>query len=188
METAMVEKISRSEQKRLFKQVEALAAELAELSDNDLKKFPGNEEVKAEIIECRGLKAGARKRQIKYLAKVLRQYSLDEIYSYLKDRKGSSLQENQVFHQSERWRDVIINDAMEVFDQCRRERAEFEPDFHSENISSLTLECPDIDEKDLRRCTYQYVRTRNKTYYRELFRIVKAAIEGQSRNKLDNSS
>ena len=184
----MVEKISRSEQKRLFKQVEALASELVELSDNDLKKFPGNEEVKAEIIECRGLKAGARKRQIKYLAKVLRQYSLDEIYTYLKERKGSSLQENQIFHQAERWRDVIINDAMEIFDECRSERVEFEPDFHSENIGSLILECPDIDEKDLRRCTYQYVRSRNKTYYRELFRIVKAAIEGQARNVTDDNN
>ena len=66
--TVMVEKISRSEQKRLFKQGEALAAELAELSDNDLKKFPGNDDIKKEIIACRGLKTGAKKRQIKYLA------------------------------------------------------------------------------------------------------------------------
>ncbi len=182
----MVEKISRSEQKRLFKQVEALAAELAELSDNDLKKFPGNQEVKNEIIGCRGLKSGARKRQIKYLAKVLRQYSLEEIYLYLKARKGSSLQENQLFHQAERWRDVIINDAMEVHDDCRRERTVFEPDFYSENISDLTEELQDIDEKDLRRCTYQYVSTRNKTYYRELFRMIKAAIEVQGRNKMDD--
>jgi ribosome-associated protein len=183
----MVEKISRSEQKRLFKQVEELAAELAELSDNDLKKFPGNDEVKSEIVASRGLKAGARKRQIKYLAKVLRQYSLDEIYVYLKARKGSSLQENQLFHQAERWRDVIINDAMEVSDNCRRERAVFEPDFHSENVRNAVRELQDIDEKDLRRCTYQYVRTRNKTYYRELFRMIKAAIEGQSRRTMDDN-
>lgn len=185
--TTMVEKISRSEQKRLFKQIESLASELADLSDNDLKKFPGNEEVKNEIIACRGLKAGARKRQIKYLAKVLRQYSLDEIYIYLKARKGSSLQENQLFHEAERWRDVIINDAMEVYDDCRRERVVFEPDFYSENIRNVIEDLQDIDEKDLRRCTYQYVRTRNKTYYRELFRMIKAAIEGQGRNKIDDS-
>ena len=45
----------------------------------------------------------------------------------------------------------------------------------------------DIDEKDLRRCAYQYVRTRNKTYYRELFRMIKAAIESQVRsNNVDS--
>lgn len=183
----MVEKISRSEQKRLFKQVEALAAELAELSDNDLKKFPGNEELKDEVIACRGLKTGARKRQIKYLAKVLRQFSLEEIYLFLKARKGSDLQKNQIFHQAERWRDVIINDAMEVYDACRRERADFEPDFRSKIIRDAIQELQDIDEKDLRRCAYQYVRTRNKTYYRELFRMIKAAIESQVRsNNVDS--
>lgn len=186
MVIAMVDKISRSEQKRLFKQVEALAAELADLSDNDLRKFPGNEEVKNEIIGCRGLKTGARKRQIKYLAKVLRQDSLDEIYVYLKNRKGSSLRENQIFHEAERWRDVIINDAVEVQDNCRREREVFEPDFHSENVRKVTEELQHIDEKDLRRCTYQYVRTRNKTYYRELFRMIKAAIEEQGRNIVED--
>lgn len=185
--TVMVEKISRSEQKRLFKQVEALAAELADLSDNDLKKLPGNDEVKSEIVACRGLKTGARKRQIKYLAKILRQYSLDEIYMYLKARKGSSLKENQLFHQAERWRDVIINDAMAIYDECRRERSVFEPDFQSDNIREVIEELHDLDEKDLRRCTYQYVRTRNKTYYRELFRMIKAAIEGQGRIKSGDS-
>ena len=173
-------------QRRKVEEAEAakLAAELAELSDNDLKKFPGNEEVKHEIIACRGLKAGSRKRQIKYLAKVVRQYSLEEIYLYLKARKGSALQANQIFHQAERWRDVIINDAMEVYDACRRERADFEPDFHSTIIRDAIQELQDIDEKDLRRCTYQYVRTRNKTYYRELFRMIKAAIEGHGRGKV----
>lgn len=184
----MVEKISRSEQKRLFKQVEALAAELAALSDNDLKTFPGNEEVKKEIIGCRGLKAGSRKRQIKYLAKVLRQYPLDDIYNYLKARKGSSLQENQLFHQAERWRDVIINDAMEVYDDCRRERLSFEPDYRSRIISEIMQELEEIDEKDLRRCAHQYVRTRNKTYYRELFRMIKAAIDGQERSKVPKTN
>lgn len=57
----MVEKISRSEQKRLYKQVEELAGELAELSDNDLKQFPGNDELSAEIVNCRGLQ-GAREK------------------------------------------------------------------------------------------------------------------------------
>ena len=94
------------------------------------------------------------------------------------------MQENQIFHEAERWRDVIINDAMEVYDDCRRERMVFEPDFHSENIRDITKELHDIDEKDLRRCTYQYVRTRNKTYYRELFRMIKAAIEVQGRTSM----
>lgn len=173
----MVEKISRSEQKRLFKQVEELAAELAELSDNDLKKFPGSEAIKTEIKQCRGLKGGARKRQIKYLGKVLRQEHLDEVYSFLKDRKGSDLKENQRFHQAERWRDIILNEAMELNDVCRRDQISFEPDYRSDFLPDILAELPSLNETDLRRCAYGYVRTRNKTHYRELFRMIKAAIE-----------
>jgi ribosome-associated protein len=177
----MVEKISRSEQKRLFKQVEDLAAELADLTNKDLKKFPGNDEIKAEIMQCRGLKGGAGKRQIKYLAKVLRQHPLDEIYDYLKARKGSDLKVNQLFHQAERWRDIIINEAMELNDKCRRDQIPFEPDYGSEFITDALAELPGLNETDLRRCTYHYVRTRDKTHYRELFRMIKAAIEVEGR-------
>jgi len=177
----MVEKISRSEQKRLYKQVEQLAGELAELSDADLKKIPADPEIKEEIRACRGLKTGARKRQIKYLAKVLRQHPLEEVYLFLKTRKGSDLQENQRFHQAERWRDVIINEAMEAAEKSRQEQRSFEPAYPSGLIPEIIEELPGMDEKDLRRCAHEYVRTRNKTHYRELFRMIKAALDGQHR-------
>ncbi len=179
----MVEKISRSEQKRLFKQVEDLARELVDLSDNDLKKLPADDEVKNEVIECRSLKAGARKRQIKYLAKVLRQYPFGNILDYLKVKKGSALKQNQLFHEAERWRDVVINEAMEFHDNCRKERLDFEPSYPSHIIADLMEELPGINEGDLRRCAYQYVRTHNKAHYRELFRMIKAAIELEERKK-----
>ena len=46
----MVEKISRSEQKRLYKQVEELAREISTLSNNDLKSLPCEDEVKDERV------------------------------------------------------------------------------------------------------------------------------------------
>lgn len=179
----MVEKISRSEKKRLFKQVEDLARELAGLSDNDLKKLPAEDEIKDEILECRGLKAGARKRQIKYLAKVLRQYALDDILNHLKAKKGSALKQNQLFHDAERWRDVIINEAMEILEHCRKEQLDFEPSYPSHLILEIIDELSSLNEGDLRRCTYQYVRTHNKTHYRELFRMIKAAMDAEERQK-----
>lgn len=178
----MVEKISRSEQKRLFKQVEELAGELAELSDNELKKLPASGEVLSEIRQCRGLKGSARKRQIKYLAKVLRREPLEEIYRFLEARKGSDLKENQLFHQAERWRDIIVNEAVELHDACRRDQVTFEPDYRSDFIPDLLDEMEGLNETDLRRCAYSYVRTRNKTHYRELFRMIKAAMEAKERS------
>ncbi len=178
----MVERISRSEQKRLFKQVEDLAVELVELTSKDLKKLPGSEAVTSEILNCRDLSGGARKRQIKYLAKILRQEeTLEEIYGYLQSRKGSALKENQLFHEAERWRDTIVNEAMEIYERCRRDQITFEPDYRSPLIAEALMHFSGLDEMDLRRCTYQYVRTRNKTHYRELFRMIKAAVEIEER-------
>ncbi|MEE4243600.1 MAG: ribosome biogenesis factor YjgA [Desulfopila sp.] len=178
----MIERISRSEQKRLFKLVEELAVELTELTGKDIKKFPASEEIKVEISNCKGLSGGARKRQIKYLAKILRQEeSLEEMYQFLQSRKGSLLKENQLFHEAERWRDTIVNEAIERNDRCRSDQIAFEPDYHSALIADALAHFPSLDEMDLRRCTYQYVRTRNKTHYRELFRMIKAAVEMEER-------
>lgn len=177
----MVERISRSEQKRLLKQVEQLAAELAELSDKDLRKFPGSDEIVEEILQCRNLKGGARKRQIKFLAKVLRNHALDEIYRFLGEKKGSALKQNQLLHKAERWRDIIVNEAIEICDMCRRDQLPFEPDYQSVLLAEAQRDMPDLDTADLRRCAYQYAKTRNKSHYRELFRMIKAATELQER-------
>lgn len=183
----MTEKVSRSEQKRLFKQTEELAKELAEFTNNDLKKFSGEKDVKEAILDCRGLKGGARKRQIKYLAKVLRQYPMDEVYEFVKMKKGSSLKDKQLFHQAERWRDIIINEAIEVYDDCRRNQIFFEPDWQSDIIDDVLGEFPSLNETDMRRVVYQYARNRNITHYRELFRMVKAAIDTEQRVNRDSN-
>lgn len=173
----MVEKISRSEQKRLYKQVEELAKELSQLSDNDLKQLPVDGELKELVISCRGLKAGALKRQIKFLAKILRQSDLHEVYIFMQRKKGSALKEKQIHHSAERWRDVLINEALEVHDSCLFEQVPFEPDYASDLIPNAVSELPSLDQLEIRRVVYHYVKTRNRQHYRELFRMVKAAIE-----------
>jgi ribosome-associated protein len=183
-EKQMVEKVSRSEQKRLFRQTDAVAVELAELTNKDLKIFPGEDEVKTAIMDCRGLKGGARKRQIKYLSKVLRQFSMDEIYKFLETRKGSELKGNQLFHQAERWRDILINEAVEIHEDCRRNQIVFEPDWQSDIIADLLTELPSLQETDIRKTVYQYARSRNVMHYRELFRMLKAAVDMEDRAKL----
>lgn len=182
MVAKMIEKISRSEQKRLFKKVEELAGELADLGPNELKTLPAEEEVREIAASCRALKGGARKRQVKYLAKVLRESELDAIYAFLQERKGSELKANLLLHQAERWRDVIINEAIAYDEADGDEWTPFDPDFPSAMIADALEEMPALDETDLRRCVDQYVRTRNKAHYRELFRMLKAAIEARERS------
>ncbi|MFH2122704.1 MAG: DUF615 domain-containing protein [Pseudomonadota bacterium] len=174
----MDEIISRSEQKRRFKRIEDVAQELAELTDKDLKVFPGDSEVKDEIKTIRGLSGGARKRQVKHLAKLLRQGpSMDAVYDFLSKRKGSQLKVKTQMHEAEHLRDAMINEAMADYQYCRSLQIEWEPDWKSEIFAPAVAKYPELDEDDLRKTIYQYVKSHNKLYYRELFRMVKSAID-----------
>jgi len=173
----MTEIISRSEQKRRLKRIEDTAAELAELTNKDLAKFPGSEEMKKEIVAIRELKGGSRKRQIKHLAKIMRQEPIEPIDDFLADRKGSHLKEEKIFHEAERLRDTIINEAIEDQDMCRMQHIDWEPDWESPILADVTKRYEGFDEDAARKAAYQYIKTRNKVYYRELFRITKAALD-----------
>lgn len=173
----MEDKISRSEQKRRYKQIEEMAKELASLSNNDLKGFPGSDEIKEGIISVRGLKAGARKRQIKYLAKLLRETPADGIYDFLSDLKGSRLKEKSHFHEAERLRDAMINEGLEDYKFCLQNGIDWEPGRRNDLIDQMVPRYQSLKVTDVQKLVYQYVRTRSKVHYRELFRLIIAAIE-----------
>ncbi len=174
----MTERISKSAQKRRFKDEESAAAELALVSDKELKKLAIGQTLKDEIIRCRGQKGGALKRQIKYLAKVMRDDSVDEIFDFLAERKGSKVKETKLHREIERLRDVLINEAIHAQQACLQEGVAWEPDWQGEEIDSFVQHYP-VDEGDLRRTVFQYVKTRLHNHNREVFRIVKAAIDKQ---------
>ena len=177
----MAEYLSRSEKKRIYKQVESLAREVADLTDKELKVFPGGPVIHEEIVATRGLKGGSRNRQIKYLAKVLRQGPLEEIYLFVTKKKGSQLHQKKQFHVAERIRDTLINEAVEAYQKCQSEQIPFEPDWKSPHIEAAMEAFPNLNESEIRKIVYQYVTTRNKQHYRELFRVMKAAVEQKER-------
>ena len=185
----MDETISRSELKRRFKQIEDVAQELTELTDKDLKKFPGDELVCAEIKIIRALNGGARKRQVKHLAKLLRQGSdMDAVYDFLSNRKGSQLKVKTQLHEAEHLRDALINEAMADFQHCRSLQREWEPDWKSEIFGPALSKYQGLDEDALRKTVYQYVKSHNRLYYRELFRMVKAAIDNYEQSRRIDAS
>lgn len=172
----MEQGISRSAKKRMAKAIEDLAAELAELSNNDLKGLPASDALKQEIALARSLKGGARKRQIKFIAKELRQTDHDEVLAYLAKRKGSQLQEKQVFHELERMRDAIITEAIAGH---RQENDEDSGDVDSEEhaINSAAEKFPDLDRNSVSQAAKRFAITRKPAFSREVFRHLKAAMQ-----------
>ncbi len=84
-------RVSRTEKKRQAKEIETLSKELAELSPAELLKLPCDDFLREELKAVRKLKAGSRKRQIKYIAKELRQQPVDKFLDFLEERRGSRL-------------------------------------------------------------------------------------------------
>jgi ribosome-associated protein len=179
----MAEKLSKSEIKRSFRRIEEAAEVLADLSNNDLKKFPGSKEITDEIMACRNLKGGARNRQIKYLAKVMRQEPLDDIYTFLTKIKGSDLQQKGILHEAERLRDAMINEAMENHQRSLMMQIPWEPVWESDIITATVEKYQSLNANEIRKSIYQYVKSRNIVHYRELFRMMKAAIDYEENRK-----
>ncbi len=113
------EPISRSQRKREAEQITRLGERISGLSENDLRKLPLDERVRAAVDELRKIRSfGARKRQLHYLGKVLRNAELAPIHAALKAIQLSANAETRLLHASEKWRDRLLtegNSAIEAF-------------------------------------------------------------------------
>ena len=179
----MDSQLSKSEKKRRAKGIEQLVNELASLSDRDIKTLPCDQEIQDEIRSARNLKGGAKKRQLKYATKLLREQPVDDLYDFLARKKGSHLKKNREFHELEHFRNLLITETVEFYDDLMNNDgylSEMEPlDVLNESaaLDAIMDHLPDIDKVLLKNTAIQYARTRNKKFSRELFRILKAAHE-----------
>lgn len=175
----MTQETSRSEKKRQYKQIEAVARECAALSDNELARLPVSEEIKDEILGCRRVKGGALQRQLKYVTKLMQYEQIDQIYNVLSHLKGSKLEGKRFQHEAERLRDAIVTDALQAYQEHRQFDEPWPIDWSSGPIKDVMALYPGIDEQELRSSAHQYARSRNKGHYREIFRIIRGAADKQ---------
>ncbi|MBI5559049.1 MAG: DUF615 domain-containing protein [Deltaproteobacteria bacterium] len=169
--------LSKSEKKRRAKNIEELAAELADLSPQEIKKLPCEDFIKEEILAARNLKAGARKRQIKYLTKNLRELDPEPLFDFLSEKKGSHLQQKKEFHELENLRDNIINDALAASRDSTDADEEPDREWQSPALDSAAEMLPGLDIDMVRQTAWRYTRNRSVAHSREIFRLLKAAAE-----------
>lgn len=177
-------RLSRSEKKRRAKNIEMLAVELAALSTTDINKLPCDDFLKEELRNVRSLKAGARKRQIKYITKQLRQQENEPLFAFLAQHKGSQLKETKNFHQLERFRDDLIDEALQVVKTAWHAKEIAPEQWDSPTSAAIKQQLADIDVIALQKSAINFARTHKKSHSREVFRILKASAEHQ---QLQNS-
>ena len=143
-----------------------MARQLVALSPSKLESLP--DAFRQSIKEAQSIThGGARKRQIQYIGKVLRNDGAglaEEVTALLAQLDASSSEHNRHFHQLEQWRDLLISGSTKAFDD-------------------ITQACPDIDRQQLRMLTR---RARSEAesecphgaHYRALFQFIKNAHPG----------
>lgn len=154
---------SKSAKKRAAKAVEATAAQLADLPEAEWSKLPAPEDLRREIALARQTKGGgARKRQIKHLAGILRRREddLESLQAFLDGLHQNQFQEKKDFHFLEELRDRI----------CDPERSE-------QALNEVTATLPGVDRKGLSRLASSVHTSKDRKAFREIFRRLKSAWE-----------
>jgi len=179
----MDSQLSKSEKKRRAKGREQLVSELAVLPLGEIASLPCDQEVRDEILSSKNLKGGARKRQLKYVTKLLRDKPVEELYDFLARKKGSTLKEKREFQELEHYRNLLISEALQLYEERMRDNGYLSEDepveflHDNETLRTIVKHLPEVDEFLLKNTAIQFAKTRNRKFSRELFRIMRAAME-----------
>ena len=110
---------SRSQLKRDSQELRDMGAQLVQMPNAHLNKIAMDNTLLAAIKEARRLKSNdARRRQIQYIGKLMRNMDLTEIRHSVEKLNHQSQTFRQQFAMLEQWRDRLIdegNDAIEEF-------------------------------------------------------------------------
>ena len=109
---------SKSQRRRDALELKALASRLIKLAPARLGRVPLPDDVREAILEAREIRSNvARKRQLQYVAKLLRRNDPEEIFLALEQFEGEARQLTGRQHRSEAWRDHLLERGDEAIGQ-----------------------------------------------------------------------
>jgi len=107
-----IEEISKSQRKRDADSIRDLGARLAELGPTELATIPLPDDIVSAIGELNRIRAhGARKRQLGYLAKRMRQIDVEPIEAALEKLRQAARANTKSLHVIENWRDRMLGET-----------------------------------------------------------------------------
>ena len=110
--------VSKSQLKQDAHARQALGAALVELNSEQLHKFELSDELLQAIKLAQTIKQrGARKRQLQFIGKLMREVDVEPIQQTLDDLKGVSAQAIAKQHAIEHWRQRLIDEGDDALQQ-----------------------------------------------------------------------
>src|SRR5262245_62482310 len=100
---------SRSARKRVPEDLQPLGARLAKLTDGDRRRLPIDADLANALDEYRAITTnGAKRRQLQYIGRLMREVELESIEAALADIEGRSAASRFQQHDLDRWRATLI--------------------------------------------------------------------------------
>lgn len=119
------EEISKSQRKREAQEIRAIANRLVELPGAKLVRVPLDDQLRDEIERARKIRSRvARKRQLQYVAKLLRRDDIADVAEALEAFDDEARHMNARHHRAEAWRDHLLaggDPAVGVLLETRRD-------------------------------------------------------------------
>jgi len=153
------ETVSKSQRRRDALEIKSLALELINLSQSRLGQVPLDDTVRAAIMDARQIRSNvARKRQLQYVAKLLRRDDPAPILSALEkfDAEARELTGRQ--HRSESWRDFLLESGDAAISELMKHR----PDTDTQAMRQL-----------IRNAARETARNKAPASARNLFRLLR---------------
>ena len=148
---------NKSALKRTHQALQKLVAELVEMNPAQLEKLPLDEDLKLGVVQARGMRKNALKRQIRYLSGLLAKRDPLPLQEALTELQGTSRAATVRMHRAEHWRERLLEDGDEA-------------------VSALALDYPQVDFQHVRLLLRNILRDQRsgKTprRYRELYRYL----------------
>ena len=169
------ERPSKGQRKREAQEILNLAEELGQISQQAFQTLPLSEVIRRESEALRKITAhGARKRQLHYLAKILRKNSdeVDAIRETLLLGKTTVAQETQLLHLAEQWRDRFLDPSDNQSKEAITEYAEIHPDTDLQSLRQLVRNC-----RKNARVNEDSGKLESNRYSRELFTWVRTDLQ-----------
>ncbi|MBM7038014.1 hypothetical protein ST37_03190 [Vibrio sp. qd031] len=155
--------VSKTELKRDMEELQKLGEELVGLKPSVLEKFPIPEDLAHAISDAQRFKNEARRRQLQYIGKVMRNIDIEPLQAALDKYRNKHSQASAELHKLEQLRDSVVEQGDVAINQV------------------LDL-YPSADRQQLRQLARQANKEKKQSKppraYREIFQILKALHEG----------
>jgi ribosome-associated protein len=103
--------ISKTQRKRQMTELQEVGAELVGLSAEQLARFDLPESLREAVEAARGMtRHEARRRQVQYIGRLMRDVDAGPIVEQLAALKAPSKRQTALFHVAERWRQEMLAD------------------------------------------------------------------------------